>query len=472
MDLERRELLIGAAVAGGVGIGGAGVALLGDNHSEPTAETPPEGVEVPHADEFGTVVDAVAVGADPDGEEPINGVLEEYAGDDTLLSFPDGTYRLEPITLADYSQFGIAGARGAKPTFVAEAGNCVGGGSSYLHAKNVDGFLMDSVAFDFTGDSTGGIVRITADGDATVTNVRASGQCDDQVALFRLDVVEESATAVVEGLRLDNHSSDSWLTGIYVGKQHAGDVVFRNCTIQGFTDNGLYASAPGLPDGEGGIVHVEGGTYRNNNVANVRLGSAGSVARGVTSISDSPPPSDGEVTANARGFRLRSGHGQLIDDCRVRISDDSRFTHGGIVFHETNGGATVRNTQIDIDRDETPAIRLFPRSTDNPETPIFENIDITGAAANGRSILLSDRDETVFRNCRISQSGANRNGIRFRDSTDCWIVDSTIDVTNHPLILENSTVRIENTTLVGPDGREEIDEMDATDGDFLPEGER
>lgn len=481
MDLERRELLIGAA--GGLGIAGAGVFALNNTGSEtaedaPTdpsdnaeSETPTESSDVPHADEFTTVVDAVAAGADPDGSEPINSVLEEYAGDDTLLSFPEGTYLLQPITLADYSRFGIASAGGTKPTFVAEAGNCVGGGSSYFHAKDVDDFLLDSVAFDFTGESTGGIIRVTADGDATVTDVRASGQCDDQVALFRLDVVDESATAVVDGLRLDNHSSDSWLTGIFVGKQHAGEVILRDCTIQGFTDNGLYASAPGLPDGEGGIVHVEGGTYRNNNVANVRLGSAGSVARGVTSISDSPPRSDGEVTANARGFRLRSGHSQLIDDCTVRITDDSRFTHGGIVFHETNGGATVRNTRIDIDREETPAIRLFPRDTDNPETPIFEAVDISGDAPDGQAVLVSDRDETAFRNCSITQSGENRNGIHFRDSADCEITDSRIDVTNNALILQNSTVRIENTTLVTSDGTEEVIELDATDEDFPPSGD-
>jgi len=465
MDPERRRLLI--AIASGLGIGSIGVAVLGDKRSEPTTETP-ESVDVPNADEFGTVVDAVEVGADPDGKEPINGILEEFAGDDTLISFPEGTYRLQPITLSDYSRFGIAGLGGGKPMFVAESDNSAGGNNYHFHAKNVDSFLIDSVAFDFSGDSTGG-VRITADGDAVVSNIRSSDQDNNQISMFRVVVTDALATAVIEDIRLDNHTSDSWQTGIFVGKEHAGDLVFRDCEVQSCTDNGLYASAPGLPDGEGGIVHVEGGTYRNNNVANVRLGSDGSVARGVTSISDSPPLSDGEVSANARGFRLRSGHGQLIEDCRVWITDNSRFTHGGIVFHETNGGATVRNTQIDINRDETPAIRLFRPSTDNPETPTFENVEITGGAANGRTVLLSDRDETVFRNCSLTQSGENRNGIYFQDSADCRIVDSIIDVTNRPLILDNSTVRIENTMLVTPDGAEEIGTLDATDEDFPSE---
>ena len=470
MDVDRRKLLIGLGVAGGVGVGaGIGYSVLDEEEPRrPPAEEP----DVPRTEQFGTVVNAVEVGADPDGEEPVNDILTEYADDDTLLSFPEGTYLLQPITLSDYTRLGIAAEGRGRPTFVAEDGNCVNGGSSYVHFENVAELLLDGVTFDFTGESTGGVVRITATGDATVTNVRAPGECADQVALFRLDVVDEAATAIVEGLEIDNQSTDSWLTGVYVGKQHAGDLVFRNCSVKGFTDNGLYASAPGLSDGAGGIVHVDGGTYRNNNVSNVRLGSAGSVARGVTSISDSPPPSDGEVTANARGFRLRSGYGQLIDGCEVRITGDTRFTHGGIVFHKTNGGARVQDTRVEIDRDETPGIRLFPRENDNPETPFFENIDIRGTAARAHSVLVENRDETVFRNCNIKQSGEDRNGLVFRDSADCRLVNSTVDVTGYPVVLQNATLLIKNTTFITPDGREEIDEMEATEGDFAPESER
>jgi len=475
MDVDRRSLVLGLGMAVGVGVGAS---VITRPHEDVDAQEPPPEPDVTaeptvaHADEFGTVIDAVQVGADPRGEEPINGLLEEYADDDTLLSFPEGRYLLEPTTIREYNTFGIAGRGAGRPTFVAEAGTCVDGGSSYVHFQNVSEFLLHGVTFDFTASSTGGVVRITATGDATVTDVRAPGACAAQVALFRLDVTDASSTAVVDALDIENESTDSWLTGVYVGKQHAGDLVFRNCTVEGFTDNGLYASAPGLSDGAGGIVHVEGGTYRNNNVSNVRLGSAGSVARGVTAISDSPPPSDGDVTANARGFRLRSGHGQLIDDCEVYITGDSRFTHGGIVFHHTNGGATVRNTRVDIDRNETAAIRLFSRDNDNPAVPVFENVRVTGSAAGGQAVLVVGRDETIFRECRIEQSGADRHGIVFRDSADCRLVDSTIDVTSHPLVLRNATVSIENTTLITPDGSETIDEMEATAADFGPERER
>lgn len=461
MDIERRELLIGLGVAGGVGLG---VGTVAWRRRDTTPATPTAA--------FDTVIDAVDAGADPDGEEPINEMLEAYAGDNTLLVFPDGTYRLQPITLEGYHMFGISGADGAQPTFLADEGHCVGGGNSFLHLENVEEFLLDQIRFDFTDREAGGKIRITATGDGTVSNVHATGQCAEQVAQFRVDVVDDSATAVIYGLELEGSNPDQWLTGVFVGEQHAGELVFRDCSIEGFTDNGLYASAPGLSDGAGGVVTVEGGTYRNNNVANVRLGSAGSVASGVKSISNSPPPSEGEVNANARGFRLRSGYGQLIEDCDVEISANSRFTHGGIVFHETNGGATVENTRIEINRDDTPAIRLFPKHNGHPETAAFEEVEITGDAADGQAIMIENRDETVFRNCTIEQSGAERNGILFRDSADCRLVDSTITVTDYPLVVENSTVTVENTTIRTPDETEEIEELEATDGEYAPRSDR
>lgn len=478
MDIERRELLLLLGIGGGVGVSTVlGASLLDGQPREPTPPTEtetetPEEPSIPHADEFGTVVDAVAAGADPDGEEPINAFLDEHAADDTLLSFPEGTYRLQPLELAEYRHLGIAAAGETPPTFVAEPGRCLGG-RPYLLFDQFDEFLLDHVEFDFSGESTGGEIRMNLTGDATVSNVTATGGCDEQIAMFRVDVLDGDATASIENLNIDNRADDIALTGVYVGRRHAGEVAFRNCEVQGFTDNGLYASAPGLEDGGKGIVRVEDGTYRNNNISNVRLGSEGSIASGVTSISDSPPPTtENSPPANARGFRLRNGQGQVIEECTVRITENSRFTHGGIVFHQTNGGADVRNTTIEVDRNDTPGIRMFPRDQNHSGTPLFEGVEITGNAANGQMVMLDGRDETVIRNCTIEGSGAERDGIYFRDSANCRIVDSRIDVTGNALILRGSNVTIENTTLVTPDGTEEIDEMDATDEDFTPRGNK
>jgi len=489
-DMERRELLTWIGIGGGVGIGTlGGLWLLGgggeDDDDGPRTETTPstgrtetatgtpEPQEVRHAEEFSTVVDAVAAGVDPNGTEPINPFLEEHAGDDTLLSFREGTYPVRPIDLSGYRHLGIAAATEASPTFLAQGDDCIGGGNAFIRLDGVDDLLLDDVTFDFSPNAIGGAIRINATGDATIRDIEATGGCHEQVVLFRIDVTDADSTAVVENLAIDNRDEDIALTGIYVGQPHAGEVVFRDCNVQGFTDNGLYGSPPGLEDGQGGIVHVEGGTYRNNNISNVRLGSEGSTARGVESISDTPPPTtEDSAPANARGFRLRSGQGQLIENCEVRITADSRFTHGGIVFHQTNGGAVVRDTAVEIDRDRTPAIRTFPIDSDHSGTPLFEGLEIVGNAAEGETVMLDGRDGTVFRNCLLEQRGADRNGIYFRDCGDCRIVDSRIDVTRNALILRGSNVTIENSTLVTPDGSQEIDEMDASDEDFTPRGEK
>lgn len=484
MDMERRELLLLLGIGGGVGIGTvAGASVLGrrSNDPEPSepepeptpAETPTPEKRPAHADDFGTVVDVVAAGADPGGEEPVNPVIEEHAADDTLLSFPEGTYRLEPLELAEYRHLGIAATGETAPTFVAESGRCLGSGDPYLVFNRVEEFLLDNVTFDFDGESTGGELRMNLIGDAVITDVTASGGCDRQIAMCRIDVLDADATATIENLAIDNRSDDISLTGIYVGRPHAGDVVFRECDVRGFTDNGLYASAPGLEDGGKGIVRVEGGTYRNNNISNVRLGSEGSVARGVTSISDAPPPTtENSPPANARGFRLRNGQGQLIEDCTVRITENSQFTHGGIVFHQTNGGAIVRETDIEIGRNDTPAIRAFPRDDNHTGTPRFDAVTIAGDAASGQAIMLEGRDGTVISDCTIEQTGAERNGVYLRNCENCRIVDSRIDVTRNALILRGSSVTIEDSTLVTPDGTREIDQLEATDEEFTPRGSK
>jgi hypothetical protein len=470
-EFERRELLTWGGIGG---LGGllVGLSILGgggpdEDGGTAVADPQPSGGGPRHADAFGTVVDAVENGADPDGEEPITDFLTTHAGDDTLLSFPAGEYRLEPTDLSGYRHLGIAAAGSERPAFVASGDRCLGSGESYLLFDGVEDLLIDRIHLDLTDDSVGGIVRVNAAGDATVSNVTAAGGCDGQIALFRFDVLDADATALVRNLDIGARDDDEYLTGVYVGKSHAGELRFRDCTVQAFTDNGLYASAPGLSDGAGGVVHVEGGTYRNNNIANVRLGSVGSTAVNVESISDAPPPTtDAGPSANARGFRLRSGHGQRIENCLVRITADSRFTHGGVVFHETNGGATVTGTEITVDRDDTPAIRVFPDNSDHPGTATFEGVTMTGESAAGRTVLVEGRDETVFRDCEITATGDDRDGIHFWDCEGGRVVDSRIDVTGAPLVLRDATVLVENTTLVTPDGTEQVDQRRVTDGEF------
>jgi hypothetical protein len=309
-------------------------------------------------------------------------------------------------------------------------------------------------------------VGVIPTGDATVRDVVTRGSCRDQVTMFRIDIRNPDATGLVENVRTRDDQGSSWLTGAYVGARHSGGVTFRGCELSEFTDNGLYGSAPGTPDGGDGTVHTEGGEYRNNNVSNIRLGTPGSTARGDTIVVESAPEAE---SLNLRGIRFRRGIDQVVEDCDIRFGPDVTDSFGAIVYHADNGGARVSNSQVTMDSDTIPAVRAYYHEGDTESAPTFENLTVDGDASRGYAVMINGRDGTAFRNCTIEQSGSQRDGIRLAYSADCELTDSRIDVTGYPLILRDSTLTVRNTTFVTPDGERHVEEMEAGPGDFRPE---
>jgi hypothetical protein len=101
---------------------------------------------------------------------------------------------------------------------------------------------------------------------------------------------------------------------------HHGTMTLRDCHVQGFSGNGVYASR--TP----GVVRVRGGLFRNNDVSQVRVGNKGSsVANANIEVdstkSNSPNPED---ALNQRGIQLDGDKYQLgseIVDCDIKITD-------------------------------------------------------------------------------------------------------------------------------------------------------
>jgi|AntRauTorcE11898_2_1112593.scaffolds.fasta_scaffold08178_1 hypothetical protein len=484
--MKRRELLRKSAFAGAVGLTGIAAYRIGESATgddargpvstvtetatgEQTAEPPPESTPTEtrahrHEEEFDTIVDALHVGADPTGEEPISDLLNEHAGDDTLLSFPAGEYRLPGIELRGYDHLGIAAAQAERPTFVAPKNSCHND-DPHIQFAEVTDFLLEGIDFDFSNEGAGGAINVIATGDATVRDVTTSGTCRNQIAMFRMDIRNPDASGLVENLRAENGQTPGWMTGAYVGLRHSGEVTFRNCMLDGFTDNGLYGSAPGAEGGGGGAVHTEGSEYRNNNVSNIRLGTPGSSARGDTIVVENAPEAE---SINLRGIRFRRGTGQVVEDCEIRYGPDVTQSFGAVVFHADNGGALVRDSTITMDSDRIPAVQAVYQSGESDDAPTFRNLRIDGDASRGYAVMANGRDGTTFENCTIEQHGDHRDGIRIAYSDDCSLVDSRIDVSGYPLILRDSTLSIRNTTFVTPDGERHVDEMEAGAGDFRP----
>jgi len=459
---RRRFLGTLAATAGFVGLAGCG-----DGRTEPTAtatETAPAldfgrtslPAGVPATpDAFDRVVDATDVGADPSGTVPITGVLKDELRDGTLLVFPDGTYSLDPFVARDLQDVGLVAASGASPTFKplvpAETQ-----GNQWIQLFGVDGFLLQGIDLDVREDGHAGRVMVVGPGDFAIRHLTARGVYDvDDVISFRFDVRDPDGTAVVDSLRargVDRRIAKT--TGVYVGRLHAGEIRFRNCVLENFSDNGLYASAPGGDggnfEGRDGPVHVEGGLFRNNNIANVRIGSTGSTVRGATIVVDERPPLPSPEDENVRGIRLRGKHDQLVENCSITYTSEAGWGFGAVRFHSTNGTATIRNTRIHLDRDEVPAVSAGPpdrKAIDGPVGPSLEDVYVTGDAGGGETVHLRDRDGTTLSNVCVSQTGPDRDGFRFDGCADCVVRDSTVDVTGAPFVLEESeVVRKEVTT--------------------------
>jgi hypothetical protein len=444
--MKRRAFLEAAGVTGIAGVGTvSGRTSTGRAVDEST---------------FGTVVDAAAEGADPTGEEPVNDVFEEFAGDDTLLQFEPGTYLIDYFRVGEFDRFGVVGSGEDPARFVPAAGDCRGG-HPWVHFGNVDSLHLENLLFDFREASSGGPIHLFLHGDSTLRDVRCLGSCSNQIAMVKVEVRDPDGSARIENLLARNVGDNHSLTGVFVAQNHAGDLLLEECTLERFSDNGLYASAPGGPDGNDGRVRVVGGTYRNNNVSGLRLGTTGSRIADATVVVDDETPGWGEL--NARGIRLRNKSGQVIEGCDITFGAAAADSFGAIAFHPANGGALIRDTTITIDRPSVPAVRCFPERGDSASSPVFENCTIRGRSPAGVTGRIEGRDGTVFKNCTIDQRGSDRRGLQFRDSEDCRIVDSRLTVANAPVAVDNGTVTIENSTLVTPSGERHIDSRTLAD---------
>lgn len=186
-------------------------------------------------------------------------------------------------------------------------------------------------------------------GTVAVKNITIRGLCDGNDSRWRLQA-DDGAAIVLENFAFPDGMEGDFgdATGIYVPPSHAGELTLRDVHLEDFSNNGLYASAPGKPDGgEQGPVYVEGGLYKNNNVAGVRLGSNNSHAIGVTVVNDALSPDIGGPGTVQRGIRIREpGDDITIENCDVYHSWDGSASP--IQLHPEADGATgvIRDTRV------------------------------------------------------------------------------------------------------------------------------
>ena len=466
--MDRRTYL---KVAGGAAITAtvAGCSeIIDDPTPEPEERTPatpepdvPEEEEEPPEEDpmekFENIVDMVdEAGCDPDGVDPCDEQLREHAADDTLLVFQPGEYLLEKENhLEGYETLGIIGAERGAVRFVAPPDH----NGIWFRIDNGYDLLFENVDFDVTASNSAPTVQLSVFDGLLVRDVEIIGrgmrddslpgpyQGNASVGSALLPVVRsEDGTGRVErfvaleGSRLGEYNQGEGRVGIYIGQSHRGTIQLVDCHLEEFANNGIYASRTR------GIVQVIGGTFRNNDISQVRLGSEGSYVSNATVEVDTgtvKSPNDPDDLLNPRGIRIESGNietaGVEVRDTFVHLVNASSI---GLEIGRAGGTFHIENTEFQIDGDNSVAILgkepdggLHPVPP-RPHGGTIKNVKIGGTSHENHSLWLIGRPETTIENVTINQPTSGQDGIYLRDSPGCTIAGSSISVGRYPILVE------------------------------------
>lgn len=432
-----------------VALAAATASLAGCSDStEPSKKTTPEEPSdgsdgnVPSVpDPFDRFVDLAEFGADPDGNEPIGHILQEAAGDGRLLSLPPGRYLLDNAPdLSGIERFGLVG----NDATIAPSSEADG---TLLFADN-DGatdFLIDNLTVDFSDtDVNERALDVRVPDGLLVRDLTVTGTFDGGRSPVRVDVTDPDGTGMIQGLTLpDGGAPGTTVTGCYVGASSRGTITFKNCRIEGFPDNGLYADPPA------GRIVVDGGYYANNGISNIRV-RGGSLVTGVHVRCNDTESS----FQNMRGIRLNDY--EPDPDSEASVIENSLIemlgvpsSDGAVTLSSDLARAEVNDTEIRVDAEGVHAIWVKAPHEDlrtASASPRFrcKNVDIVGDADNGVAIQIDKRDGCMLDGVDVDQPGENRNGLQFYQSRNNTLRNSRVEVGGEPIRLTDSTLETKN----------------------------
>lgn len=416
----RRRVLRSSAALGALSLGADRVA--GDdaraNQTQIAAadDRHPRGTSV--TERFDDVVDLRRAGADPTGSRPIDDVLRANVRDDTLVVLPSGTYRVEKIDFYAVSNWGLVGVGDVT---IVPTGTHDGVFAAGHESDNVwlDGFTLDVT------DAASATVSVVGYGDVAVRNITVTGRYTDSSGpAFVFRPLGSDATHRVENVVATDGGN---CVALYADHDQ-GRVEVRDCRFEEFWNNGVYASSAT------GSLLVDGGTYRNNNVANVRVGSSDTTVRNVRIVVDSIPDHWTMSGRDMRGIRVVDGPATgtvTVENCDLEFTGGCGS--GAFVSEPTAGDYAVRNTRIRVDdgyavgpNDSRSSFAVSAYGDGEMDShQRFENVSITG---NAREFLAArfQRGNTTLKNVCVQQP--NRNGVDFQHGGGNVVADSTVNV--------------------------------------------
>ncbi|SIR07537.1 Right handed beta helix region [Haladaptatus litoreus] len=447
---DRRSYLklASSSIVAGTMLGGAASTATGSPESNGSTRT-----MTTDSFQFDRVYDVVSdLGMDPTGAKPIDDILDANIQSNTKLEFPRGEYRVTDFTF-DFGNglhdFGMVGVE-SDATIVLDTTDDVTGnpGAVWLSLGGADSYNLryEGLTHDVGSAPEAPKMQLVVDDGLLVRDVLHRGSHDGSQGPFLFGVRTASGTGLVENLRAPDGAPDgSGAVGLFVEMNTTGELEFRNCHLAGFPNNGLYQSSKST-----GTVHVVGGEYRNNNIANVRLAGSGSEVRDCCVTVDTSH-SDDSFPTNMRGIWLFAPDA-TVEACDVSFTAET-VSDGAIVV-AGSGTQEIRDTRIRVDTDDTAAMYAVPPET-TPAPVSCTNVQVTGSADHTESgysgsaaLRVYGRPNSEFDSCCVKQTGTDRDGILLQYSEDSRVSKCSFDVTGDAVVLDNSAdvVRRNNTT--------------------------
>ncbi|WP_135825984.1 hypothetical protein [Halorussus ruber] len=400
-----------------------------------TSARTPTGVD---RSRYETVVNVADAGADTSGEEPIDAVLNERVGDDTLLYFPPGRYKLGEWEATGYSNLGVVGDDAA---LIPPEGKR----DYWLMWGDLSDFRFSGFTVDCRGNRVAPVTYLSVSGGRNVVrNVAVRGHRRAPTTAFEVAAAGKGSELRFENVELPDGSTHGH--AVYVFPRSVGDLTFRNCRVEHWME-GLYAAY------HRGPLRILGGYYANNGIEQVRVGggTSGALVRGVTVRVDNPRRP--EYKPNMRGIWAEEGGKVRIEDCDVAITDlTGTYSSGAIVVGKQFGEAVVVNTEIRTDADayglhvrnpiESMAGETIPSMGSLPKRTRFRarNVRISGSAESGAAVRATRRDDCRFESLCVRHPRGDRDGIWVAGADGCAVRSSTIDVTGEALRAEEAEV--------------------------------
>ncbi len=424
---------------------------------KPPATTPKPAGSVPPSVTEPTVVNvAEQAPAVADGERPLDEFLLANASARTKFVLPEGRYHLDGrVDLNDVESVAVVGDPHA--TLVVtdpdqQYGLDLGGGWGATPEESADRVHVRNLTFDLTADGVGAqAVSARAARDLRIEDVTVRGECASAgkkaLGAIYAAVTHPDGEGVVNvslpdgcAFRPDAHPDESPVEsqtshpiGISVTDDHRGRLVFRDCHVEGWVNNGGY-----LAGGEGPCV-VEGGRWKNNGNADLRLGD-GDVARDVSVVHDDAS----EAGYTGCGLWLQEGDVR-VEGGELRLPD---CDNDGLRV----SCAEARVEGLDIDCDSSARVLKI---NDGDGAVLLEDVHLGDRGDGSKHAYAGEvwRSSTVVRDCRLAFHSESRNGLNLL--ADGILLDGVTathdggDGDGGTTLLVKSDVEIRNSTLRG-----------------------